>query len=137
MKTIIAFFAGILGFNTIKASEVDCTRFLAAIATVENTTGRGRNGEIGIYQFRESTWKQHSKEPFKWAFGHNETQIHERERVAQAHFLWLQKNLKEPTVWRMALAWNAGIGAVNRSKFSESNFEYASRVRNVYLEGLQ
>ena len=63
-----------LGFLALGASApavaADRALVLRAIHQVENPTDRttpGPRGELGAYQFRRSTWKMHSPEPFSRA----------------------------------------------------------------------
>lgn len=115
-------------------AEVDRERFLAAVVAVEGTPGHGSNGELGKYQFTAQTWRQHSTKPFRWALGHTSEARLERDRVANAHASWLARHLDNPNVYRMALAWNAGLSCVQRNGFSDTNVSYATRVQNVYID---
>lgn len=111
-------------------AELNRPALLGSIVMVENTPGRGRNGELGPYQFTRAVWRQHSTMEFTLA---NARSV-EAERVALAHLHWLEQHVDKPTPYRLALAWNAGLGAVQRNTFRDSSVDYAKRVLNVYEE---
>jgi hypothetical protein len=120
---------------TVANAQVDHERFLAAVVTVEATPGRGSNGELGKYQFTAQAWRQHSKQPHDWALGRSSEARLERDRVARAHAKWIEQHVDNPTPYRMALVWNAGLATVQRNGFSDSSVDYAKRVFNVYEAG--
>jgi hypothetical protein len=124
-----------LALTMADGAPVDHERFLAAVVTVESTPGRGSNGELGKYQFTRQTWTQHSKQPFDWALGRSSEARLERDRVARAHAKWIEQHVDNPTPYRMALVWNAGLATVQRNGFSDSSVDYAKRVFNVYEAG--
>ena len=104
---------------------------LQAIHLVENptySTRMGANGELGPYQFRQGTWKMHTKKPFYLA-----TNREEADRVAVKHHQWittqLEKNGLEATPYRIALAWNAGLTATLRDRAPSRSHDYATRVQ--------
>lgn len=61
-------------------------------------------------------------------------------REAEAHMRRLERLLVhaqiDPQPFNLALAWNAGIGAVRGGRAPESSYQYAVRVRNLF-EALQ
>lgn len=122
----------ILSVSMADGAPVDHERFLAAVVAVEGTPGQGSNGELGKYQFTRTAWRQHSDKPHEWALGRSTEARLERDRVARAHAKWIERHLENPTVYRMAMVWNAGLATVQRNGFSDANVEYAVRVRNVY-----
>lgn len=126
MRTILFFLLA----GLCHAEVVDRTKLLCAVVVVEATPGRGANGELGPYQLTRGVWARHSALRFNLA---NAKGV-EGDRVALAHLAWLQTHVDNPTPYRLALAWNAGLGAVQRNSFSDSSVDYAHRVRNVYEE---
>jgi hypothetical protein len=106
---------------------------LEAIHWVENpsnTTRPGRFGELGPYQFREATWRFHTKKPFSLAVDRKQADV-----VAVAHYEWLRRHLAaagmEPTAYNIALAWNSGLTAVLNGRAPEASHNYAARVTNI------
>jgi hypothetical protein len=106
---------------------------LQAINWVENplgTTRAGTYGELGAYQFKESTWRMHTQRPFADA---NDRRV--SDEVAVAHYEWLKAALEragvEPTTYNIALAWNAGVSAVIKRHAPAVAHNYATRVNNL------
>ena len=136
LRIAFVFVLLILAVTMADGQTVDHERFLDAVVTVEATPGRGSHGELGKYQFTAQTWRQHSTKPHEWALGRTSEARLERDRVARAHIKWIEQHLENPTVYRMALVWNAGLNTVKRNAFTDSSVDYANRVRNVYGEGV-
>ena len=88
---------------------------------------------LGAYQFRRSTWKMHSSEPFSRA---NERAL--ADDVAAKHYDWICRGLlaagMEPSVYNIALAWNSGLQAVTTQRAPRSSHRYALRVANLVAE---
>lgn len=106
---------------------------LQAIHLIENphdSTRPGAHGELGAYQFRQTTWRMHSKAPFRNALVRSYA-----DRVAVAHYDWLARQLRrsglQPNTYNIALAWNAGIGAVTSGRAPRVSHQYARRVVNI------
>jgi len=106
---------------------------LEAIHHVENpfdSPRPGRCGELGAYQFRESTWRMHTRRPFAHALDRRAS-----DEVAVAHYEWLRRGFerhgREATSYNIALAWNAGLAAVLRGKAPSSSHDYAVRVTAI------
>jgi hypothetical protein len=106
---------------------------LQAINWVENpseTSRPGAFGELGAYQFRQSTWEMHTQRPFAEA-----TDRRASDEVAVLHYEWLKAALEragiEPTTYNIALAWNAGVNAVIRNHAPAVARNYATRVNNL------
>jgi hypothetical protein len=106
---------------------------LQAIHWVENprnVTKPGPGGELGAYQFRESTWRMHTKLPFRYAL----EQAH-AEPVALRHYDWIARGLvrngMEVTPYNVALAWNGGLSATVRGRVPVAAHRYAERVQNL------
>jgi hypothetical protein len=131
--------AALLAVNTMHAaSSTDSARsgrdaFLRAIAEVEtgnNPRKVGRLGERGQYQFRQGTWRQHSRQPFRDA--HNPSVAHD---VASRHYDWILQQLersgKRATPFMVAAAWNSGIGRVTSGRIPAVSKDYAQRVVNL------
>lgn len=118
------------------AASADDNKTLRAIRLVEsgdNPGAVGRCGEQGAYQFMRVTWQTHTGLPFSLA--HDPATA---DRIAALHLLWIQKRLTKAgiaaTAYNIALAWNAGVGAVISGRFGASSIDYAERV--VSLSGL-
>jgi hypothetical protein len=126
-----ALLALFFGLSTAKANERRET--LQAIHWVENprdTPRPGPRGELGAYQFRESTWRMHTPAPFS----------HARDRtvadeVAVRHYEWIGRGLQRAglpvTSYNVALAWNCGLSATVRGRVPARAHHYAGRVNNL------
>lgn len=106
---------------------------LRAINWVENPTNhtrRGSKGELGPYQFRVNTWRLHTAKPFELAVVREHA-----DEVAAKHYEWIKQGLLEvgiaPTPFNIALAWNSGLGAVQRGRVPTVSYNYAQRVANL------
>lgn len=118
-------------------SEKADIELLKSIAQVEGAKlGKvGKYGERGPFQFLKIVWKKHSKMPFTFASESSEDAYIENVNVGLAHIKWIRTQIENPTEYRVALAWNAGVGAVNRGTFKNRSYNYAVRVMNIHLEG--
>lgn len=97
---------------------------LHAIALVE-TGGRahlvGRHGERGAFQMTPAVVAEVG------GYGEREAARHVRRIVVAL------EHANAPTdPFHVALAWNAGIGAVQRGRAPVESYRYAARVRNTY-----
>jgi hypothetical protein len=106
---------------------------LEAIHQVENPRDlkrAGPAGELGAYQFRRETWQMYTTRPFFEALDRQAS-----DEVAARHFEWLRRGLVrggcEPTIYNIALAWNAGLGAVLHQRAPARSRFYAERVVNL------
>lgn len=106
---------------------------LEAIHQIENPmelTRRGAHGELGAYQFRETTWRMHTNEPFSRALDRAKSDM-----VAVRHYEWLKKGLERaglvPTPYNIALAWNGGLDAVVQGRSVAGTHDYARRAVNL------
>jgi len=124
-------FAVALMATPARASERWAT--LEAIHQLENPCNSeqpGALGELGAYQFREETWKMHTKAPFSRALDRRSS-----DAVAVKHYEWIKAELERrgiiATPYRIALAWNAGIRAVLVEHPSAVAVDYASRAANL------
>lgn len=130
--TLLAFFF----VPTWAKASSDRWETLQAIHMIENPTNStrpGSKGELGPYQFLPSTWKMHTKKPFRLAADRDEADV-----VAVKHYEWIKRGYEqrgmEATAYRVALAWNAGLGAALRNAAPKSSHRYAERVRNIAEE---
>jgi hypothetical protein len=121
----------VLASPTLRASERWET--LEAIHWIENPRNSvqpGPRGELGAYQFRETTWRQYTTLPFARAVERPVS-----DAVAVKHYEWLKRclvrNGVEPTPYNIAVAWNAGIAAAVRGSVQGSTRDYAERVTNI------
>lgn len=119
----------------LRASGSDIGRWetLEAIHFIENprdSTRPGPYGELGPYQFKESTWRMHTKVSFSRAIDRSDA-----DRVAVRHYEWLRRQLErrgvEASAYNIAVAWNAGVDAAVRGSFSHATRDYARRVSNL------
>lgn len=106
---------------------------LQAIHWVENphnSTRPGPCGELGAYQFRESTWRMHTQVPFRQAIDRTHA-----DAVAVRHYEWIKRGLVRAglpvTPYHVALAWNGGLTATVRGRVSAVTRNYAERVSNL------
>ncbi len=115
------------------AMATDRWETLEAIHLIENPTNSlrvGRNGELGAYQFRPSTWHMYTKKPFRLAADRTES-----DAVAVKHYEWIKRGLErggvDATIYHIALAWNAGLDATLRGAAPRSSRNYAERVESI------
>lgn len=121
----------LLAATQARASERWAT--LEAIHRLENprdTEEPGSRGELGAYQFREQTWKMHTRAPFSRALDRRSS-----DAVAVKHYDWIKSELDRrgiaATPYRIALAWNGGIRAVLDRNPPAAAADYASRAANI------
>jgi len=107
--------------------------FLDGVKQVENA-GRidgpdGRKKEAGGYQFRYGTWRMLTKAPFRLA------RTEYAEEVANSYYDYICRVFAArgipATNFNIAVAWNAGPGAVIRQQIPSQSREYAERVCNL------
>jgi hypothetical protein len=117
-----------------RASERWAT--LEAIHQLENprnSDAPGAFGELGPYQFREATWRTYTSAPFAQALDR-----HISDAVAVKHYNWLKAELErrglEATPYRIALAWNGGMGAALSGNPPAAAADYAWRAANLAAE---
>lgn len=125
--------AVVLGGTAAGLCAADQWETLQAIHLIENphnSARPGAHGELGAYQFRPTTWRMHSRQPFRQALVRDHA-----DRVAVAHYEWIVQQLRrnglKPTTYNIALVWNAGIGAVTSGRAPRASHHYAQRVVNI------
>lgn len=97
---------------------------LQAVSLVEtggNPHAVGRAGERGEFQMTPAVVAEVG------GYGRREAEAQMR-RLARL----LEHAGIDPQPFNLALAWNAGIGAVKRGRAPASSYDYAVRVRNCY-----
>ncbi len=106
---------------------------LEAIHQLENPANRttpGSFGELGAYQFRESTWCMHTNIPFARALDRKIS-----DQIAVIHYEWLKGRIAAAglpaTSYNIALAWNGGVDAVVRGRSPAVAHDYAERAANL------
>jgi hypothetical protein len=106
---------------------------LQAINWVENPRNSprpGPGGELGPYQFRQSTWRSYTQRPFAMALERRCS-----DDVAVSHYEWIKRGLEgagiEAIPYNIALAWNAGLDRVVKGRAPASAGDYATRVTNL------
>jgi hypothetical protein len=131
---LILFVTSCLLTNPLSASERWVT--LKAINWVENPFNKpkaGPNGELGPYQFRANTWRAYTQKPFTLALEQKHS-----DDVAIQHYEWIKRSLQnsgiEPTIFYIALAWNAGLDKVVKGRAPMSAYRYATQVNNLAAE---
>ncbi len=106
---------------------------LHALENPHNVTHVGKRGELGPYQFRPATWRMHTNQPFELANNHELATD-----VALRHFAWLRRGLEkrglEPSVYNIALAWNAGLDATLKNRAPSRSHRYAQRAHNLWVD---
>lgn len=130
--TTILLMVSALAF-TIQAGADDRWETLRAINWVENPTNHtkmGRHGELGPYQFRPSTWRMHTRKPFRHAV---DRQV--ADEVAVKHYEWIKRALAnagvDATPFNIAMAWNTGVSNVLNGRAPQVSYDYATRVTNL------
>jgi hypothetical protein len=120
-----------LAIPSLRAS--DRWETLEAIHWIENphnSSRPGAYGELGAYQFRETTWRMHTSVPFRKALDRSAS-----DRVAVQHYEYLKQGLVrnglEPTTYNIALAWNGGLSAAINHSVPAAARDYAERVTNI------
>lgn len=122
-----------LGASASPTEATERAETLRAINWVENPTNharRGSKGELGPYQFRSQTWRLHTRKSFQLAVVREHA-----DEVAVKHYEFIRRGLRdagiEPTPFNIALAWNSGLGAVQRGQVPVVSYHYAERVTNL------
>jgi hypothetical protein len=128
-------FACFLGLAVV-AQAAGRWETLEAIHWVENphnSTRLGAHGELGPYQFRQSTWRMYSRRPFYEAINRQYS-----DEVAVKHYEWLKEGLAhaglDATPYNIAMAWNAGLDAVVGHHVPSASRAYADQVNNLVEE---
>lgn len=124
-----------LGLCAATAEATDSQRraTLEAIHNLENPRNLmrpGPRGELGAYQFRESTWRAYTTEPFARALDRARSDY-----VATQHYEWLKRRLEMAgvpvTPYTIALAWNGGVSAAINRRSPAAARNYAERAANL------
>jgi len=112
----------------------DFARLADCIRQVETKSHRqiGPAGERSEYQLTRAVWHRYTDLDFRSASTSGARA--EAQRVAVAHLRHIWNAVENPTIYRAALAWNAGIGATNRCRVTRAQADYARRVENLYHE---
>jgi hypothetical protein len=89
-------------------------RFMRCTRAIETPRGQrvGRHGEQGPYQMTRAARSDNGS--------------------AARHLAWLRSHLHNPTVERLALAWNAGLDACEASRVTPEQRDHARRLANLY-----
>jgi hypothetical protein len=132
-RFLLSLFCSVFGALASDAVAADRAETLRAINWVENPTNhhrRGSKGELGPYQFRPQTWRLHTKRSFALA-----VEREHADEIAIKHYDFIQRGLIQsgidPTPFNIALAWNSGLGAVQRGRVPVVSYNYAERVANL------
>lgn len=130
---IVSLLCSVWGASGPAVLAAERAETLRAINWVENPTNhsrRGSKGELGPYQFRSQTWRLHTSKPFNLAVVREHA-----DEVAVKHYDFICSGLREagiePTPFNIALAWNSGLGAVQRGRVPVVSYGYAQRVSNL------
>ena len=116
----------------LPAPALELERLLDAIRAVEQWDGRdGAAGELGPYQIRAATWRQHMG-GLPFALAREERWGRE---CARRHMTWLRRHLAaagiEPNPFNLTLSYNAGLETVLRGRAPERAYRHARRVENL------
>lgn len=126
MAMMLVGIAGSLG----AAERWETLQAIHLIENPHNSSRPGAHGELGAYQFRSSTWRMHTRKPFRQAL----VRAH-ADQVALIHYDWictqLQRRGLPVTSYNIAMVWNAGIGAVTSGRVPQVSRQYAQRVVNI------
>jgi hypothetical protein len=128
------------GAPSASSADLQRTAFLNGIALLETGTidvGRpcakiGRRGERSAWQISPEVWREYCEAPFTRASSDGRLAA----MVAAAHLEWLRLSLegkgRPATPYNLALAWNAGLGAVLTGKAPPGAHDYAARAVALY-----
>ena len=128
------------GAPSVSAADLQRPAFLNSIAQLETGTidvGRpcakiGRRGERSAWQISPEVWREYCEAPFTRASSDGRLAA----MVAAAHLEWLRLSLEQKgrpaTPYNLALAWNAGLGAVLTGKAPPGAHDYAARAVALY-----
>ena len=129
---IVALFIGV-GGDLIASDRWETLQAINLVENPRNSPKPGANGELGPYQFRDSTWRMHTSKPFSLA-----VQKEHADQVAVIHYEWLRRGLERnglsASPYNIALAWNAGLSAVVNGRVGSRTRGYASQVVNLVEE---
>lgn len=135
MVRLLIFLAAVVGVVAAQASELDATRLAGALRVREGYRGvDGRLGELGPWQLREITWRQHmAGKPFAMARQEGPARL-----CAERHIEWLRRELRRiglpDSVFNVAAAWNAGLDRYTTGRAPERAYLYARDVERLYLQ---
>lgn len=119
-------------------APIDPPRMLLALSRVENpkqdVRAVGPRGERGLWQMKESTWKDTTGWPFSLA-----TDPAVSRCVARTRLIFCEAELQKAglavSVRNMALVWREGLSAVINHKFQPKAVrDYAIRVESIYRD---
>ena len=106
-------------------NHIDAPRMLDAIRQVE---GHKWTNAGGAYAIQPSTWKQHTKLPYRYASSPAHAEF-----VGEKHLAWLARGLRDDgypvTPYTLAACWRFGLEGYKRR---QDVIDYACRVRNIY-----
>lgn len=117
------------------AHAADLLRLADCVAQVEakDASQIGASGERSEYQITRAVWQQHTEIAFENASSSAPEYRRLSRAVAMRHLLWLSERLENPTTFRLALAWNAGLATANHAaRVTAAQANYAQRVNNLY-----
>lgn len=136
MKVFLTLLLSFLFGSAFRGLDIDFDRVLVCIALAENTPNHieGKAGERSRYQITRDVWEKYTSEPFERASSSYPEDMALQTHVAKQHLLYLATNVKNPSVFRIAAAWNAGLTAVNEGRTPIDSINFADRVRNLYEE---
>ncbi len=130
LAVVLGLFAAGTTANAANPSRWETLEAIHRVENPHNLTTPGPRGELGAYQFRQETWRHYTSAPFNNALDRQAS-----DAVALKHYDWIRTGLInqgiDPSVYNIALAWNAGIGAVARGTAPAVARDYASRVTNI------
>jgi hypothetical protein len=120
------------------AEEVSPARMAQCLVRREGWDGHsiGASDERGRYQFKPATWFHFSHRPLFWASSGRTDCLAEQDRVARrviAEAIARLPGLGMPvSPYTIALAWNAGLGAIARREIPDRAATFAGDIQHLY-----
>lgn len=121
-----------------QASTIDYDALLAVLHQLENPANSrkpGKFGELGPWQITPAVWAEVTNKPFTVENAFDPVL---GRKIAYKHVLRLTEAMRqhgiEPNVYKLALAWNAGLGAVFHPEHAPASaLLYADRANVLYI----
>lgn len=121
----------ILAAAIAPAPAVDIPRFLSCIRQIE---GHAWSDPGGAYAIQSSTWRQHTRIPWRLA----SVKAH-ADHVAALHIAWITRSLLADgypvNAYTLAGCWRRGLEGFKLRAKHGAGCDYATRVWNLYTSG--
>jgi len=138
MKKLLlsAAFASTCAHAELPDKPINFERLAACIAQVEtrnDCTKIGKAGERSAYQITEVVWRKQTDSWFGFASGNSQYEKNIARLVCIAHLTECYRLIDNPSVFRIALAYAAGVSVANHAaKVTKAKAGYGQRVENLY-----